>query len=123
MHRLAVQDQLLTQEIGFFPDGYDTQAVRAVLDLACGSGGWALDLARSNPQIKVVGIDISKRMIDFDQVQAEAQGLHTASFLSVLPSKVPGKLCLSFLFSLSVVFCMTNTRPPTSDWRKDLRLY
>jgi len=80
MHRLAVQDRLLTQEIGFFPEGYDTQAARTVLDLACGSGGWALDLARSNPHIKVVGIDISKRMIDFDQVQAEAQGLHNASF-------------------------------------------
>lgn len=79
MHRLAKQDRLLTQ-VSFFPEPIEIDPLHTVLDIACGSGGWALELAHRYPQMKVVGIDTSERMIDFDQVQAEVKGLKNVTF-------------------------------------------
>jgi ubiquinone/menaquinone biosynthesis C-methylase UbiE len=54
--------------------------IHHVLDVACGPGGWALELAQAYPHMQVTGIDVSPGMIDYANVQAHASGLDNASF-------------------------------------------
>lgn len=55
--------------------------IHHVLDVACGPGGWALELAQANPHMEVTGIDISPHMIEYAKAQARASGLDNARFL------------------------------------------
>jgi SAM-dependent methyltransferase len=45
---------------GLVPPEIDLSTINRALDLACGPGGWALDLARTYPQVQVVGVDASE---------------------------------------------------------------
>ena len=66
MARLMKQDRLLTQGMGgLFPERDDVSSMHAILDIACGPGGWVLDVAYAYPKIEVVGIDISNTMIEY----------------------------------------------------------
>lgn len=79
--RLIDLDHSLTNEMGsLFPVSVDLTHARTVLDLACGPGGWILDVARLYPEIGAVGVDISQKMIRYAQAQARAQGLDNTSF-------------------------------------------
>ena len=79
--RLILQDRLVTRGLGGpFPAHLDLSAIQAVLDLACGPAGWALNVAFQFPAIQVVGMDIDRVMIDYAQAQAEVQGLSNARF-------------------------------------------
>jgi SAM-dependent methyltransferase len=51
-----------------------------LLDIACGPGGWALEMALAYPSIQVTGIDISPGMIDYANAQAHASGLDNVKF-------------------------------------------
>lgn len=51
-----------------------------VLDVACGPGGWVLELAQAYPHMQITGIDISSRMIEYANAQARASGLDNARF-------------------------------------------
>jgi len=75
MVRLNRQAALVTQEMGgLLAEQRDLTGFHSVLDLACGPGEWAMQVARSYPHLQqVVGVDKSKRMIAFAQAQAEAQ--------------------------------------------------
>ena len=79
MARLLRQDRLITEGMGgLFPEGLDLSGMRRILDVACGPGGWALEIASKYPQIEVVGVDISRAMIGY--ARAQVQGLANASF-------------------------------------------
>lgn len=79
--RLVEQDRHFTQGMGgLLPEQTDLSAIHRVLDVACGPGGWALELAQERPRIQVVGIDIDAGMIDYAIEQARASGLDNASF-------------------------------------------
>lgn len=81
MARLIEQDRLFTQHIGgLFPPEMDTAALHSVLDLACGPGGWVLDTAFAHPHIEVIGVDISKAMIEYARAFARVQHLENAHF-------------------------------------------
>ncbi len=81
MARLLEQDRLITAGMGgLFSERSDLEGIHRLLDVACGPGGWALQVARSYPAIEVVGVDISRTMIDYANVQARQQGLNNASF-------------------------------------------
>jgi ubiquinone/menaquinone biosynthesis C-methylase UbiE len=85
--RLLLQDRLLTKEMGgVFPEGLDPSQIYLVLDLACGPGGWACDVARLYPQMDIIGVDISEKMMRYARAHAQAQRLDNASFqvMSVL---------------------------------------
>jgi SAM-dependent methyltransferase len=73
MARLRLQGTLLTEATGGAMVGVrDPQAINDVLDLACGPGEWAIRVARESPRASVVGIDKSRRMIEYACVQAQA---------------------------------------------------
>lgn len=79
--RLLLQDRLVTKEMGgVLPEDLDLSQVHLVLDLACGPGGWACEVARLYPHIDVIGVDISEKMMRYAQAHAQAQRLDNASF-------------------------------------------
>lgn len=76
MIRLMIQDSLITTGTGGpFAEQPDPGALTRVLDIGCGPGGWLLETAARYPQMSLVGIDISWRMIEYARAQAQAQKL------------------------------------------------
>jgi ubiquinone/menaquinone biosynthesis C-methylase UbiE len=74
--RLMLQDHLLTLSMGgVLAEVADPARYQRILDIACGPGGWCIELAQSYPTISVVGIDISQRMITHANKHAEEQQL------------------------------------------------
>ena len=81
MARLMHQDRLTTKGMGgVFPERSDFSTIHDILDIACGPGGWVLDVAFEHPTINVMGIDISSIMVEYARAQAWTQGLNNASF-------------------------------------------
>jgi ubiquinone/menaquinone biosynthesis C-methylase UbiE len=81
MARLMQQDRLATESMGgLLPEVEPPPDGGRVLDLACGPGGWALELAFACPKVEVIGIDINTVMIDYANAQAWSQGLNNAHF-------------------------------------------
>ncbi|WP_376795806.1 class I SAM-dependent methyltransferase [Thermogemmatispora sp.] len=81
--RLMQQDRLLTEAMGgLLPEeGIGLPEAGRVLDLACGPGGWALELAYRFPRTEVVGIDLSAQVIEHARTQARSRGLENVRFL------------------------------------------
>lgn len=73
MARLMRQDQLMTAGMGGPLTEIDLNGVQRILDLACGPGGWALEVAYAYSDIEVVGVDTSKRMTAYANAQAQVQ--------------------------------------------------
>ena len=81
MARLTVQDRLTTKAMGgLFPEQADLSSIRAILDIACGPGGWTIDVAEAYPEKRLTGIDISRLMIEYAKAQTRAKGLTNVSF-------------------------------------------
>jgi SAM-dependent methyltransferase len=81
MARLMRQEQILTSGMGgIFPEQIDLNGVEHVLDLGCGPGGWALEVAYTYSDMQVVGVDISERMIAYANAQAQVQHRSNARF-------------------------------------------
>ena len=82
MARQMNQDRLITKGMGgVFPERSDLSNIHRILDIGCGPGGWALDVAHEYPHIQVTGIDISRTMVEFARSQASAQGIDNLSFM------------------------------------------
>lgn len=75
LKRLQIEDQLVTEGMGgVLAEQPDPETFRRVLDIGCGTGYWLIETARTYPQIShLVGIDISRHMVEFACAQAEAQ--------------------------------------------------
>jgi SAM-dependent methyltransferase len=82
MVRLIYQDACFTQGMGgFFAErANDFSGIERVLDIGCGPGEWVRDLAEAHPQIQVVGIDVSRRMIEYADAQKALRGLDNVQF-------------------------------------------
>lgn len=79
--RLMKQDRFLTTIMGgVLSEQADLSYAHDILDIACGPGGWVLDVAYAYPKINVVGIDLSQRMIEYARAQAKVQWLDNANF-------------------------------------------
>src|SRR5215469_852762 len=77
MTRLEIQDKMLTTGMGgVLPELSDPTVLRRVLDVGCGTGDWLLEMARTYPTIeKLIGVDISSKMVKYAHSRAKAQGL------------------------------------------------
>jgi ubiquinone/menaquinone biosynthesis C-methylase UbiE len=71
--RLVGQDRLVTASMGgVLAEQTDPGALRRVLDVACGSGGWLIEAAQTYPEMSLVGIDVNPRMIEYARAQTVA---------------------------------------------------
>src|SRR6266849_5313488 len=69
--RLMFQDNLLTRHLeGLFPIAIDNASEMRVLDLACGPGGWILNVAYEYPKAEVHGVDIHQPFVRYAAAQA-----------------------------------------------------
>jgi SAM-dependent methyltransferase len=82
MARLLAQDRVLTQGMGglLAERGQDVSGIHSALDLACGPGGWALDLAATYPEMEVWGVDISALMTEYARSVAKNTELTNIHF-------------------------------------------
>src|SRR5579863_3801709 len=83
MARLINQDLLITRSMGgpfaFWTDA-ELATVSNLLDIACGPGGWALEVARAYPQMHITGVDISQTMIRYADALADSRGFGNLQF-------------------------------------------
>jgi len=88
LSRLVMADRLLTKDMGgVWPEQANLSTIQYVLDLACGPGGWVLDVAGAYPEKEVMGIDISEAMVRYAKAQARAHHLDNADFAVMDVSK------------------------------------
>lgn len=82
--RLLNQHFLFTMCLGgLFPEHLSLTGVRDVLDVACGPGRWAGDVARLLPWANVVGVDISRAMIETARLYAQNAAHLNTTFLEM----------------------------------------
>ncbi len=83
MMHLIVADRLFNTSMGGpLPEQPEAviSEIHDVLDIGCGPGGWALEIAQAYPHIQATGIDVVEGMIEYANVQADASGLDNAHF-------------------------------------------
>ena len=51
-----------------------------VLDVGCGSGSMSRLIARSFPEVEVVGVDVREQYLDYARSRAREEGLHNLTF-------------------------------------------
>ncbi|RAQ98415.1 class I SAM-dependent methyltransferase [Thermogemmatispora tikiterensis] len=79
--RLIQQDRLITEAMGgLFPEGQTLPEGGCILDLACGPGGWATEVAFHYPSVEVVGIDINPSIVEYANTYARSRGLTNVQF-------------------------------------------
>lgn len=61
-------------------DEIDLAGIRRILDIGCGYGGWLHKVARTNPGVDVIGIDINSTIVDHARATAQQLGLTNARF-------------------------------------------
>jgi SAM-dependent methyltransferase len=84
MTRLSIQDRLVTKSMGGTFSEQENQLppdIKRVLDVGCGPGGWVMDVAYEYPDVQVVGLDISTKMIAYAKARAQAEGRTNTGFL------------------------------------------
>jgi ubiquinone/menaquinone biosynthesis C-methylase UbiE len=87
--RLVAQDHSMNEAMGsLFPKEVDLANIERVLDVACGPGRWALEVAFQYQDMEVVGIDISELMIKYAESQAHVQKRPNVTF-SVMDARKP----------------------------------
>jgi ubiquinone/menaquinone biosynthesis C-methylase UbiE len=89
--RLVAQDQCMNEAMGsLLPQQVDLTNINQILDVACGPGGWGLEVAFRYQDVKVVGIDISEAMIRYAKAKAQVQQRSNATF-SIMDIRQPLK--------------------------------
>jgi len=84
MARLMLQDRLINEMVGgLIPELEELDSIDNILDIGCGPGGWALDVARSYPKKKITGIDISDMMLTYANEQKKLHELENIRFIKM----------------------------------------
>src|SRR5258707_3400674 len=90
---------------GPFPEREnDFRGFTRVLDVACGAGSWALEIARAHSHLEVIGITAQQALAARAKERASAAGLKNACFLLVAGTEKP-----QFPFS-DAEFDLVNTQ-------------
>src|SRR5437763_15648517 len=81
MARLLEQDRLITKGMGgLFSERSDLSGIQRILDVGCGPGGWAQEVAFAYPEVEVVGFDVSRAMINYARTRSQVQHLDNVHF-------------------------------------------
>ena len=95
-----------------FPERLDLSGIHRVLDVASGTGEWAIATAQAFPQLEVVGIDWDQEALDLARTRAHASGLDTITF--TLTNAHPPFDISSASFDLVNVRFVANFTPLTA---------
>jgi ubiquinone/menaquinone biosynthesis C-methylase UbiE len=118
LKRLRLQDQMATLIMGgYLPEQSDPTHFQRVLDVACGTGGWLIELATLAPRTaRYTGVDISERMLETARTHARAQQVNErVTFLQMDALRMLEFPAASFDL-VNQRFAMSYMR--TWDWRK-----
>ncbi len=78
-------DGLFSRSIGgLLPEISSVSGISRVLDVGCGPGAWALDMAATHPHMQIVGIDPQAEAIDYAGLLAKAEGLEERTQFQVM---------------------------------------
>jgi SAM-dependent methyltransferase len=80
--RLDHQAGLVGSVTGLLPPLLEDEAWNTILDVGCGPGRWALDVAADRPKAHVTGIDLSADMVNYAKARARTQKLNNVSFIT-----------------------------------------
>ncbi|HWS84746.1 MAG TPA: methyltransferase domain-containing protein [Ktedonobacteraceae bacterium] len=117
--RLTIQDQAVKAVMGgVLPEQTDPAVFRRVLDVGCGPGGWIIDTAQTYPEMSLVGIDISQRMIEYACTQAKAHQVRDRVEFRVMDALRPLEFPVDCFDLVNVRFGVSYLR--TWDWPKFL---
>jgi SAM-dependent methyltransferase len=78
--RLDHQARLVGSVTGLLPLLLVDEELTSILDVGCGPGRWALDIAIDRPEAQVTGIDLSADMVEYAKARARTQQLTNVSF-------------------------------------------
>jgi ubiquinone/menaquinone biosynthesis C-methylase UbiE len=67
------------------PEQANVSTIRSVLDIASGSGEWAIEAAQAYPHMQIVGIESDTQMVDSARTQAKARGVDNVNFTVMDP--------------------------------------
>lgn len=121
MTRLELQDRMATRILGgVLPEQTDLSSVRRILDVACGTGGWLVEVAQDIASIeRLVGVDVSNRMLNAARAHAREQHVDDrVTFLQMDALRMLEFPDASFDL-VNQRFAMSYLR--TWDWRKLLQ--
>jgi ubiquinone/menaquinone biosynthesis C-methylase UbiE len=123
MTRLEIHDKMLTDGMGgVLPELSGHSQLRRVLDVGCGTGGWVIETALTYPTIeRLVGADISGKMLSYARARARSLGLDERVQFRVMDA-------LRILEFPTPSFDLVNQRMGTSwvrtwEWKKLLAEY
>jgi ubiquinone/menaquinone biosynthesis C-methylase UbiE len=71
--RLDNQDRLYSEAFGGAVPEQQTKRFANALDVGSGSGGWGIKLAKEQSMIKVIGIDVSRRYVEYANAVAKTE--------------------------------------------------
>src|SRR5438270_1854623 len=80
MARLRRQARMLSEHLGLYPQQLALAQRSHILDIGCGPGEWALEIAQRFPESRITGIDISDLMIRYARYTAESLHITNVEF-------------------------------------------
>jgi ubiquinone/menaquinone biosynthesis C-methylase UbiE len=121
--RVHIQDQMITATMGgVLPEQSDPERLRRVLDVGCGTGDWLIEVAKTYPDIEyLVGIDVSRQMIEYARKEAEAQQVSDRVEFRLMDALQMLEFPSDFFDLVNHRFAQSWLR--TWDWPKLLREY
>jgi len=119
--RLQIQDRMVTTGMGgVLPEQPNPGAFKRVLDIGCGTGGWLIETAKNYPSTsRLIGVDISKRMIDYAREQAEEQQVSDRVEFHVMDALLMLEFPTAYFDLVNQRFGLSYLR--TWDWPKFLQ--
>jgi SAM-dependent methyltransferase len=81
LSRLDHQAGLVIDAIGHLPHDLRKIRFQKILDLGCGSGRWALDMAYQHPDAEVVGVDTSNILVEYARARAKTMKRRNLKFI------------------------------------------
>ena len=115
--RLAIQDRMITTSMGgVLPEQPDPTVFHYVLDVGCGTGSWIIEVAQTYPEMSLVGIDISQRMIKCARTQAKPHHLDDRVEFYIMDALRPLDFPAAYFDLVNLRFGTSYVR--TWDWPK-----
>lgn len=78
--RLVEQSRILVSVIKLFPKHFKPRGDEFIVDIGCGPGGWAIDVAFKYQDMSVIGIDIAQNAVDYAMLRAKMEAIDNVTF-------------------------------------------